>query len=156
MAVDLETALHWTLTSNPNLTALRPNVDASAAAVAVARQFPMEWNPSLSVDVWPWTFERDIGQGAARLNTVVSVKWTQPIGPGRRGHRLGMAQASYDQVLLQVRQWLIYAENAKLDMLWQATQAYADLLAATGATPLLGAQPIPANPPEAEAERPPE
>ena len=45
--------------------------------------------------------------------------------------------------LLQVRQRLSDAENAKLDMLWQATQAYADLLAATGATPLLGAIPLP-------------
>jgi cobalt-zinc-cadmium efflux system outer membrane protein len=58
--------------------------------------------------------------------------------------------------LLQVRQRLIDAENAKLDMLWQATQAYADLLAATGATPLLAAQPILPNQPEAGAERPPE
>jgi len=44
--------------------------------------------------------------------------------------------------LLQVRQRLIDAENAKLDMLWQAIQAYADLLAATGATPLLGSLPV--------------
>ena len=40
--------------------------------------------------------------------------------------------------LLQVRQRLIQAENAQLDALWQATQAYADLISATGATALLG------------------
>ncbi len=40
--------------------------------------------------------------------------------------------------LLQVRQRLIQAENAQLDALWQATQAYADLLAALGCTPLIG------------------
>jgi len=40
--------------------------------------------------------------------------------------------------LLQVRQRLIEAENARLDMVWQATQAYADLLMAAGATPLIG------------------
>jgi cobalt-zinc-cadmium efflux system outer membrane protein len=40
--------------------------------------------------------------------------------------------------LLQVRQRLIQAENAQLDALWQATQAYADLLTALGSTPLIG------------------
>jgi outer membrane protein, heavy metal efflux system len=50
--------------------------------------------------------------------------------------------------LLQVRQRLIEAENARLDMVWQATQAYADLLAATGATPLLGALPAKTDTPE--------
>jgi outer membrane protein TolC len=40
--------------------------------------------------------------------------------------------------LLQVRQRLIEAENAQLDMAWQATQAYSDLLVALGATPLIG------------------
>ena len=58
--------------------------------------------------------------------------------------------------LLQVRQRLIDAENAKLDMLWQATQAYADLLAATGATPLLGALPLTADQPQAGTAGPPE
>ena len=40
--------------------------------------------------------------------------------------------------LLQVRQRLIQAENTELDAIWQATQAYADLLSAVGTTPLLG------------------
>lgn len=40
--------------------------------------------------------------------------------------------------LLQVRGRLIQAENAQLDALWQATQAYADLLAAVGCIPLVG------------------
>jgi len=40
--------------------------------------------------------------------------------------------------LLQVRGRLIQAENAQLDALWQATQAYADLLAAVGCVPLVG------------------
>jgi cobalt-zinc-cadmium efflux system outer membrane protein len=39
--------------------------------------------------------------------------------------------------LLQVRQRLIEAENAQLDMIWRATQAYSDLLTALGATSLL-------------------
>ena len=48
--------------------------------------------------------------------------------------------------LLQVRGRLIQAENTQLDALWQATQAYADLLAALGCTPLIGsieAEPVP-------------
>ncbi|MHB8969165.1 MAG: efflux RND transporter permease subunit [Pirellulaceae bacterium] len=54
--------------------------------------------------------------------------------------------------LLQVRQRLIEAENANLDMLWQATQAYADLLDATGATPLLGALSVAADQPAGATE----
>jgi cobalt-zinc-cadmium efflux system outer membrane protein len=38
--------------------------------------------------------------------------------------------------LLQVRQGLIEARNAQLDVLWQASQAYADLLDAVGVAPL--------------------
>jgi cobalt-zinc-cadmium efflux system outer membrane protein len=40
--------------------------------------------------------------------------------------------------LLQVRQRLIQVENSQLDAIWQSTQAYADLLTALGATPLVG------------------
>jgi cobalt-zinc-cadmium efflux system outer membrane protein len=43
--------------------------------------------------------------------------------------------------LFQVRQRLIEAENTRLDAVWQATQAYADLLLALGSTPLLGTLP---------------
>ena len=43
--------------------------------------------------------------------------------------------------LLSVRQRLIEAENARLDMLWQAILAYADLLEASGGTPLLASTP---------------
>jgi outer membrane protein TolC len=39
--------------------------------------------------------------------------------------------------LLQVRQRLIDAQGAQLDAVWQATQAYADLLTAVGTGPLL-------------------
>ena len=43
--------------------------------------------------------------------------------------------------LLQARQRLIQLENARLDALWQATQAQADLLTALGAPSLLGVLP---------------
>ncbi len=40
--------------------------------------------------------------------------------------------------LLQVQRRFIETRNVELDAVWQAMQAYADLLAATGGTPLLG------------------
>jgi cobalt-zinc-cadmium efflux system outer membrane protein len=43
--------------------------------------------------------------------------------------------------LLQVRRRFIEARNVELDTIWQTTQAYADLLSATGGTPLLSAPP---------------
>ena len=43
--------------------------------------------------------------------------------------------------LLSVRQRLSEAENARLDMVWQAIRAYADLPEASGGTPLLGSIP---------------
>jgi cobalt-zinc-cadmium efflux system outer membrane protein len=43
--------------------------------------------------------------------------------------------------LLLVRQRAMEAENARLDALWQSTQAYADLLAAVGVSPLIGSVP---------------
>ncbi len=45
--------------------------------------------------------------------------------------------------LFQVRQRLIEAENTRLDAVWQMIQAYADLLTALGATPLVVAIPNP-------------
>ena len=96
--LDLETALQWTLSSNPELVALRQNLSVSAAAMEVARRFPMSLNPSVSVDARPWTFERNTGQGARPLDAQVSVSWMQPIELGNRtGHRLSIAQAAYNQ-----------------------------------------------------------
>lgn len=95
--VDLETALQWTLSRNPDLVAVRQQTDVSAVAVAVARQFPMSVNPSVAVTLRPWAFERNFGQGSQRLGASVSVAWSQPLELGRRGPRLGMAQAAYDQ-----------------------------------------------------------
>lgn len=55
--IDLETALQWTLQSNPNLVATRQNERVSAEAVAVSRYFPTSLNPSISVTYTPWVFE---------------------------------------------------------------------------------------------------
>jgi cobalt-zinc-cadmium efflux system outer membrane protein len=55
--------------------------------------------------------------------------------------------------LFQVRQRLIEAENTRLDAAWQMIQAYADLLAALGATPLVAAVPDPSLSPFASEGR---
>ena len=72
----------------------------------------------------------------------------QPIQAGAtRMDRLYNAGQTDLIKLLQVRQRLIQAENAQLDALWQATGAYADLLTATGGTPLIGSTEATAEPP---------
>jgi outer membrane protein TolC len=67
---------------------------------------------------------------------------TEPIrGQAARMQRLFEAGQADLVKLFQVRRRLIEAENTQLDALWQANQAYADLLAALGATTLLGSVP---------------
>jgi len=108
--LDLETALQWTLSSNPDLVALRQNLCVSAAAVAVARQFPMSLNPTVSIDLQPWTFEHNTGQGSRRLDTLVSVSWMQPIEFGHRiSHRTAIAQAVYSQTQWNILQAVLLA-----------------------------------------------
>ena len=103
--VDLETALQWTLSSNPDLVAMRQDLCVSAAAVAVAKRFPMSLNPSVSVDVRPWTFERDTGHGSQSLDTAVSLSWMQPIELGHRtARRVTIAQAEYSQTQWDILQ----------------------------------------------------
>jgi len=90
----------------------------------------------------------------------VLVKWTQAQQAAERTHarfepirrqtermeRLYAAGQTDLLKLLQVRRRFIEARNVELDTIWQTTQAYADLLAATGGTPLLGASPSAAAP----------
>jgi cobalt-zinc-cadmium efflux system outer membrane protein len=85
--------------------------------------------------------------------TAVMVKWNQaqqavertrarfePIHTQtERMRRLYDAGQSDLLKLLQVQRRSIDARNAELDVIWLSTQAYADLLAATGGTPLLSA-----------------
>ena len=93
--LDLESALRWTLSSNPDLVAMRQDLRVSAAAVAVAERFPMSLNPSVSLDIRPWSFEHDTGQGNRQLDTLVAISWMQPIEFGHRtGRRIAIAQAN--------------------------------------------------------------
>jgi outer membrane protein, heavy metal efflux system len=68
-------------------------------------------------------------QTHARLQTITSQH--------ERMQRLYEAGETDLLKLLQVRRRFIEARNVELDAIWQTTQAYADLLNATGGTPLL-------------------
>ena len=103
--IDLETALQWTLQSNPNLIAARQNVRVSAEAVDVAQHFPTSLNPSVSVTYTPWVFERQANGEIQNLDRSVSVTWAQPIEIGhRQAYREQMARASYCQTRWNVLQ----------------------------------------------------
>ena len=69
--LDLATALQWMLARNPDLVTLRRSLCVSSAAVAVAKQFPTSLNPTVTVNYEPWTFDRDTGQGAERLEQLL-------------------------------------------------------------------------------------
>jgi len=102
---DLRTALEWTLSRNPDLVAQRQNINVSAEALAVARHFPTSLNPTVAVDVRPWVFERQPGDGVNELQTLVNVTWSQPIELGHRTSlRASIAQASYCQTRFNVLQ----------------------------------------------------
>ncbi len=109
--IDLETALQWTLQSNPNLVATRQNERVSAEAVAVSRYFPTSLNPSISVTYTPWVFEREANGVVQDLDRAVSVTWAQPIELGhQQRYREEMANASY----CQTRWNILQAELAAL------------------------------------------
>jgi outer membrane protein, heavy metal efflux system len=98
IALTLETALDWTLHCNPDLVIIRKNLDVSAEAVAVARRFPTSLNPTVSLDVRPWVFERNSAGSIDQLATLVSVAWMQPIEFGHRvAIRTSIAYAAYSQ-----------------------------------------------------------
>ena len=103
--VDLETALQWTLQSNPNLVATRQNLNVSAEAVAVAQHFPTSLNPSISVNYTPWVFERQANGEVQSLDRLGFYHWAQPIELGhRQAYREQMARASYCQTRWNVLQ----------------------------------------------------
>jgi cobalt-zinc-cadmium efflux system outer membrane protein len=116
--VNLETALTWTLQSNPNLVAVRQNLAVSAEALAVAKQFPTFLNPSVSVASMPWVYEQQPGGGTARLQSSVTVNWAQPIELGNRtSYRAAIAGTSYSQT-----RWSIL--QAELNALVQTYRAH--------------------------------
>jgi cobalt-zinc-cadmium efflux system outer membrane protein len=117
--IDLETALQWTLQSNPNLVTTRQNLSVSAQALNVARHFPTSLNPTVSVDVRPWVFERQSNGDILNLDRSVVVNWSQPVELGRQqGSRERMAEATYCQT-----QWnVLQAELAVLVLTYRSHQ----------------------------------
>jgi len=104
-AFAMETALTWTLQYNPDLIRLRQDLCVSAEAVNVARQFPTSLNPTVSVEVAPWVFERQPAGDVALLQTLVVASWQQPIELGHRGReRMVIAQATYSQTRWNILQ----------------------------------------------------
>jgi cobalt-zinc-cadmium efflux system outer membrane protein len=102
---DLHTALEWTLTQNPNLVAQRQDIRVSAEAWAVAQHFPVSLNPTVSLDLRPWTFGPAQGGATDPLQTLVNITWSQPIELGHRtALRASIAQANYDQTRFVVLQ----------------------------------------------------
>jgi cobalt-zinc-cadmium efflux system outer membrane protein len=117
--LDLETALAWTLQSNPGLVTIRQSVCVSAEAVEVARRFPTSLNPTLSVQSNPWVYQHEPGGGVERLDSYLTVNWFQPIELGdRRELRSRMAQASFSQARWNVLQ----AELSTLVQTYRAHQ----------------------------------
>ncbi len=94
-------------------------------------------------------------QQVATQVLAVLVKWNQAREAAERTHaRFGSIRSQSERMqrlydvgqtdlikLLQVQRRYVDARNAELDVVWQTTQAYADLLAATGGTPLLSTRP---------------
>lgn len=118
--LDLQTALESTLQRNPDLVSQRQNLNVSAEALAVARHFPTSLNPTVSLDVRPWVFERIPGDGVNELQMLVNVTLSQPIELGHRtALRTSIAQASYCQTRFTVLQ----AEMSALVQTYRLHQA---------------------------------
>ena len=98
-------ALQRTLSSNPELVAMRQNVRVSAEAWQVARQFPTSLNPTVALDIQPWVFGVTPTGGTERLLPLVSVNWSQPVELGHRtAYRTTIAHAEYQQTYWNVVQ----------------------------------------------------
>ncbi len=105
ISLTLGAALEWTLSCNPDLVAIRQNLNVSADAIEVARRFPTSLNPTVSVDVRPWVFERTADQSVDQLATLVSVSWMQPLEFGHRtAYRTSIARAAYSQTRWNILQ----------------------------------------------------
>jgi cobalt-zinc-cadmium efflux system outer membrane protein len=107
-SLSMEAALYGTLTSNPDLIALRQGNVASAEAVEVARHFPTTLNPTLWVDIRPLVYERvpptylgnggRIPQKLDQKDAVMYFSLRQPVELGHQTrYRHAIAKAAYDQ-----------------------------------------------------------
>lgn len=91
--LSLEQALQQTLTRNPKLVVLRGEHQVSRAAWWAAQRLPMSLNPTVSLEVSPWTFDAETGQP---LKTIVTLSLIQPVEvSGAQRYRVAQARAEY-------------------------------------------------------------
>jgi cobalt-zinc-cadmium efflux system outer membrane protein len=102
MSISLQAALYGALGGNPDLVALRNSSIASPESVEVARRFPTTLNPTLWLDIRPWTWEAT-GHGYHPEQAIFYISWRQPIELGHQTtHRYAIAKAAYSQ-----QQWTV-------------------------------------------------
>ncbi|GAB4130723.1 hypothetical protein JCM17478_26910 [Thermopirellula anaerolimosa] len=91
--LSLEQALRETLDGNPDLLVLRDDRRVSWAAWWAAQRLPAALNPTVSVQVSPWTFDPQTGEP---LKTILTLTWLQPVEiNGAQQYRVAQARAEY-------------------------------------------------------------
>ena len=100
----MQAALYGAVTGNPDLVALRNSNIASPEAVEVARHFPTTLNPTLWVDIRPWSIEPNAsGRGYHQDDIFLYFSLRQPIELGHQTqYRHAIAQAAWNQ-----QQWIV-------------------------------------------------
>ena len=102
---------------------------------------------AVALDQWCQRVRTEVRSGLvrweqARQSLVRSDQWARSIDADAARMRNLYDAGQADLVkLLEVQRRHLEAESTRLDAVWRATQAYADLLAALGAASLLGSQP---------------
>jgi cobalt-zinc-cadmium efflux system outer membrane protein len=102
--ISMQAALYGAVTGNPDLVALRNSNIASPEAVEVARQFPATLNPTLWIEIRPWTIEPNgSGHGYHQDDIFLYFSLRQPIELGHQTrYRHAIAQAAWNQ-----QQWIV-------------------------------------------------
>ena len=96
-SIGLDLALQGAITGNPDLIAIRQNAPATWEAVEVARRFPVTLNPTLWLNVRPFTYQ-PTPTGWKSLEGWINTSIRQPIELGHQTtHRHAIAMAAYNQ-----------------------------------------------------------
>ena len=97
-SLGLDLALQGALTGNPDLLALRQNAPATWEAVEVAKRFPVTLNPTLWLNIRPFTYQPVAGGGWKSLEGWLNTSIRQPFELGHQTtHRHAIALAAYNQ-----------------------------------------------------------
>ncbi len=103
-SLSLQAALYGAISGNPDLMTLRNNNIATPESVEVARRFPTTLNPTLWVDIRPWTAGPGNSTGKwGPQQALLYFSYRQPIEMGHQTkHRYEIAKAAYSQ-----QQWTV-------------------------------------------------